>query len=76
MILADAIFVIIALMTTAGALATVLARSIVYAMLGLVITMFGIAGLYMVYHSTYEATSLNGVHFKNFIHRVLTRKPS
>ncbi len=47
MILADAIFVLIVLMTVAGALMTVLARSIVYAMLGLVTTMFGIAGLYI-----------------------------
>ena len=55
MILADAIFVIIALMTTAGALATVLARSIVYAMLGLVITMFGIAGLYVYLNAPFIA---------------------
>ncbi len=47
MILADAIFVLIVLMTVAGALMTVLARSIIYAMLGLVTTMFGIAGLYI-----------------------------
>ena len=47
MILADMIFVCVVLMTMAGALLTVLARSIIYAMMGLVITMFGVAGLYV-----------------------------
>lgn len=55
MILADAIFILIALMTMAGALATVLARSIIYAMVGLVITMFGIAGLYIYLNAPFIA---------------------
>jgi NADH:ubiquinone oxidoreductase subunit 6 (subunit J) len=55
MILADAIFVLIALMTMAGALTTVLARSIIYAMLGLVVTMFGIAGLYIYLNTPFIA---------------------
>jgi NADH-quinone oxidoreductase subunit J len=55
MIFADAIFILIALMTMAGALATVLARSIIYAMLGLVLTMFGIAGLYIYLNAPFIA---------------------
>jgi NADH:ubiquinone oxidoreductase subunit 6 (subunit J) len=55
MIFADAIFILIALMTMAGALATVLARSIIYAMLGLVVTMFGIAGLYIYLNAPFIA---------------------
>jgi NADH:ubiquinone oxidoreductase subunit 6 (subunit J) len=55
MILADAIFILIALMTMAGALTTVLARSIIYAMLGLVVTMFGIAGLYIYLNAPFIA---------------------
>lgn len=55
MILADAIFVLIVLMTLAGALITVLARSIIYAMLGLVTTMFGIAGLYIYLNTPFIA---------------------
>jgi NADH:ubiquinone oxidoreductase subunit 6 (subunit J) len=55
MILSDAIFILIALMTIAGALTTVLARSIIYAMLGLVITMFGIAGLYVYLNAPFIA---------------------
>lgn len=55
MILADAIFILIAFMTMAGALTTVLARSIIYAMVGLVITMFGIAGLYIYLNAPFIA---------------------
>ena len=55
MIFADAIFVLIAFMTMAGALTTVLARSIIYAMLGLVVTMFGIAGLYIYLNAPFIA---------------------
>jgi NADH-quinone oxidoreductase subunit J len=55
MILADTIFILIALMTMAGALATILARSIIYAMLGLVVTMFGIAGLYIYLNAPFIA---------------------
>jgi NADH:ubiquinone oxidoreductase subunit 6 (subunit J) len=55
MILADAIFILVAFMTIAGALTTVLARSIIYAMLGLVVTMFGIAGLYIYLNAPFIA---------------------
>jgi NADH-quinone oxidoreductase subunit J len=55
MILADAIFILVALMTMAGALTTVLARSVIYAMLGLVVTMFGIAGLYIYLNAPFIA---------------------
>ena len=55
MILADVIFVLVAFVTVAGALATVLARSIIYAMLGLVTTMFGIAGLYIYLNAPFIA---------------------
>ena len=55
MILADAIFILVAFMTIAGALITVLARSVIYAMLGLVVTMFGIAGLYIYLNAPFIA---------------------
>ncbi len=55
MILADAIFVCVVLITMAGALLTVLARSIIYAMMGLVVTMFGIAGLYVYLNAPFIA---------------------
>ncbi|HEX2966857.1 MAG TPA: NADH-quinone oxidoreductase subunit J [Syntrophorhabdaceae bacterium] len=55
MILADAVFVCVVLMTMAGALLTVLARSIIYAMMGLVLTMFGIAGLYVYLNAPFIA---------------------
>ncbi|MCX8110874.1 MAG: NADH-quinone oxidoreductase subunit J [Syntrophorhabdaceae bacterium] len=45
--LADIIFIIIVLITMAGALITVLSGSIIYALMGLIATMFGIAGLYI-----------------------------
>jgi NADH-quinone oxidoreductase subunit J len=44
---AELIFLVIALATMIGAVVTVLSRSILYAMMGLVATMFGIAGLYI-----------------------------
>jgi len=44
---ADLIFLLIMFVTMIGALITVLSGSIIYAMLGLVMTMFGIAGLYL-----------------------------
>ncbi len=47
MIAVEPIFVLIALLTMAGAMMTVLAGSIIRAVLGLVVTMFGIAGLYI-----------------------------
>lgn len=43
----ELIFVLMAVVTMAGALTTVLAGSLVYALGGLVVTMFGIAGLYV-----------------------------
>jgi len=55
MIIADAIFILIALMTMVGALTTILARSIIYAMLGLVVTMFGIAGMYIYLNAPFIA---------------------
>jgi len=51
----DAIFIVIVLVTAAGALMTVLARPIVYALLGLVGTMFGIAGLYVYLNASFIA---------------------
>jgi NADH:ubiquinone oxidoreductase subunit 6 (subunit J) len=55
MIFADAIFILVAFVTIAGALTTVLARSVIYAMLGLVVTMFGIAGLYIYLNAPFIA---------------------
>jgi NADH:ubiquinone oxidoreductase subunit 6 (subunit J) len=45
--LAEIIFLIIIFLTMIGALITVLSGSIIYAMGGLVVTMFGVAGLYI-----------------------------
>jgi len=47
MLLADIVFVIIVLITMAGATMTVLSGSLIYALMGLIATMFGIAGLYI-----------------------------
>ena len=55
MTFADIVFLLMVLMTAAGALATVLSRSIIYATLGLVLTMFGIAGLYVYLESPFLA---------------------
>ena len=44
---AESIFVLVVFVTMIGALVTVLSGSIIYAMIGLVATMFGIAGLYV-----------------------------
>jgi NADH:ubiquinone oxidoreductase subunit 6 (subunit J) len=55
MIFADIIFVIIILITLAGALMTVLYGSIIYALIGLVTTMFGIAGLYVYLNAPFLA---------------------
>ena len=44
---ADIVFIPIVAVTLAGALVAVLARTLVYALVGLVVTMFGIAGLYI-----------------------------
>jgi NADH:ubiquinone oxidoreductase subunit 6 (subunit J) len=45
--LADIVFAVIIIVTMAGALTTVVSGSIIYALMGLVTTMFGIAGLYI-----------------------------
>ncbi len=45
--LAELIFIIVIFVTMIGALITVLSSSIIYALIGLVTTMFGIAGVYI-----------------------------
>jgi NADH-quinone oxidoreductase subunit J len=55
MSIGDLLFICIIGVTMAGALAAVLAGSIVYALMGLVVTMFGIAGLYVYLHSPFLA---------------------
>ena len=51
----DSVFLAIAAATLAGALVTVLSRSLIYALMGLVLTMFGIAGLYVYLDSPFLA---------------------
>lgn len=51
----EVIFVLMVLLTMAGALATVLSASVIYAMVGLVVTMFGIAGMYIYLHAPFLA---------------------
>jgi NADH:ubiquinone oxidoreductase subunit 6 (subunit J) len=51
----DSIFLAIAAATITGALITVLSRSLIYALMGLVLTMFGIAGLYVYLDSPFLA---------------------
>lgn len=53
--LADIVFIIIVLITMAGALITVLSGSIIYALMGLIATMFGIAGLYIYLNAPFIA---------------------
>lgn len=53
--LADIVFVIIVLITMAGALITVLSSSLIYALMGLITTMFGIAGLYIYLNAPFIA---------------------
>lgn len=55
MIFADIIFIIIVCLTLAGALAAVLSGSLIYSLIGLVVTMFGIAGLYIYLNAPYIA---------------------
>ena len=55
MSIGDLLFICIIGVTLAGALAAVLAGSIVYALMGLVVTMFGVAGLYVYLHSPFLA---------------------
>jgi NADH-quinone oxidoreductase subunit J len=52
---AELIFLIIVTATMIGALVTVLSRSLIYAVMGLVLTMFGIAGLYIYLNSPFLA---------------------
>ena len=51
----DLVFICIIGVTMGGALMAVLAGSIVYALMGLVVTMFGVAGLYVYLHSPFLA---------------------
>jgi len=53
--LPDLIFLAITAMTIIGALMTVISRSIIYALMGLVVVMFGIAGLYICLNSPFLA---------------------
>ncbi len=55
MSLGDLLFVCIIGVTMAGGLTAVLAGSIVYALLGLIVTMFGVAGLYVYLQSPFLA---------------------
>ncbi|MDZ4163908.1 MAG: NADH-quinone oxidoreductase subunit J [Smithellaceae bacterium] len=52
---AELVFIAIICFTAGGALLAVLARSIIHAMLGLVATMFGIAGLYIYLNAPFIA---------------------
>ena len=53
---AEIIFIVIIMLTAAGALTTVLSSSLIYALIGLVTTMFGIAGLYIYLDAPFLAT--------------------
>ena len=53
--LGESIFILMVILTMAGALTTVLSGSIIYAMMGLVATMFGIAGLYIYLNAPFLA---------------------
>ncbi|MBP8626360.1 MAG: NADH-quinone oxidoreductase subunit J [Syntrophorhabdales bacterium] len=53
--LADIVFIIIVLVTMAGALITVLSGSLIYALMGLIGAMFGIAGLYIYLYAPFIA---------------------
>jgi len=53
--LGEPIFILIVIMTVAGALTTVLSGSVIYALIGLVATMFGIAGLYVYLNAPFLA---------------------
>jgi NADH-quinone oxidoreductase subunit J len=55
MMIADAIFAAIVLFTLAGALVTVLSGSLIYALLGLISTMLGIAGIYIYLNAPFIA---------------------
>ena len=51
----EIIFIVIALITLLGALATALASSGIYALISLIVTMFGIAGLYVYLNAPFIA---------------------
>lgn len=51
----EPIFILVLVVTMAGALTTVLSGSLVYAAIGLVATMFGIAGLYVYLNAPFLA---------------------
>jgi NADH:ubiquinone oxidoreductase subunit 6 (subunit J) len=53
--LGESVFILMLFLTMAGALSTVLSGSLIYAMLGLVATMFGIAGLYVYLNAPFLA---------------------
>lgn len=53
--LGESVFILMLIITMAGALTTVLSGSLIYAMLGLVTTMFGIAGLYVYLNAPFLA---------------------
>lgn len=53
--LGEPIFILIVIMTVVGALTTVLSGSVIYALIGLVATMFGIAGLYVYLNAPFLA---------------------
>ena len=53
--LGESVFILMLLLTMAGALTTVLASSVIYALIGLVATMFGIAGLYVYLNAPFLA---------------------
>jgi NADH-quinone oxidoreductase subunit J len=52
---AEYIFFIIMFVTMIGALITVLSGSLIYAMIGLVVTLFGVAGLYIYLNAPFLA---------------------
>lgn len=53
--LAEIIFLLIMFVTMIGALVTVLSGSLIYAMIGLVTTLFGVAGLYIYLNAPFLA---------------------
>jgi len=53
--ISEPIFILMLIITMAGALTTVLAGSVIYALIGLVATMFGIAGLYVYLNAPFLA---------------------
>jgi NADH:ubiquinone oxidoreductase subunit 6 (subunit J) len=52
---AEYIFIVIMLITMVGALVTALSGSLIYAMIGLVVTLFGVAGLYIYLNAPFLA---------------------